>query len=127
MPSHKQVIYCRLLYDGLLYLRAVCAGGGWGTDEEVLAMREEFHLAHEQANFLHRVHASILEPDYVDNDVSFINLAFPVHVRRLGDRLSSQTAALMLEFYEGVPEGMRSRLTWHPSAELRALAARGQA
>jgi hypothetical protein len=103
----------------------VCAGGGWGTDQQVLAMREEFRLAHEQANFLHRVHGSILEPEYVDNDITFINWAFPVHIQRLGDRLGSESAALMLEFYDGVPEGLRSQLEWHPSAEFRQLAGSG--
>jgi hypothetical protein len=33
-----------------------------------------------------------------------------------------EIAALMLEFYEGVPDGMHSQLTWNPSAEFRALA-----
>ncbi|HEU5115981.1 MAG TPA: hypothetical protein VFT74_04825 [Isosphaeraceae bacterium] len=31
-------------------------------------------------------------------------------------------AALMLAFYEDVPESLRLRLTWHPTPELRALA-----
>src|SRR5262249_27628731 len=77
----------------------------------------------EEANLLHHVHCSILEPEYVDNDISFVDWGFRVYVERLGDRLSAETAALMLEFYEGVPEELRSRLEWHPSAELRELAA----
>src|SRR5262245_48461366 len=105
----------------------VCAGGGWGTDGQVRALREEFRIGHEQANFLHRVHSSILEPEYVDNDISFINWAFPVHIQWLGDRLGAETANLMLEFYEGVPETMRSQLEWHPSAEFRSLAKQRQA
>src|SRR5262245_24745902 len=123
MPSRKQVIYCRLLYNGLLHLRMVCSFGSWRTDEEVLAMREEFRIGQEQANFLHHVHISILEPGYVDNDISFINWAFPVHIQRLGDRLDPVSAALMLEFYEGVPGDLRPRLEWHPSAKFRQLAA----
>jgi hypothetical protein len=122
MPSRKQAIYCKLLRNGILHLRMLCAGGAWGTDEQVLAMREEFCFGHELANFLHRVHGSILEPEYVDNDITFINWAFPVHIQRLGDRLDCETAALMLEFYEGVPDSLRSLVTWRPSAEFRQLA-----
>ena len=122
MASAKQEIYRKLLKDGILYLRAVCAGGGWATDEQVLGMRGEFRIGNEIANFLHRVHASILEPEYVDNDISFINWAFPTHIGRLGDRLGADTAALMLQFYEGVPQSMRSGLEWHPTEEFRRLA-----
>lgn len=122
MPSLKQVIYCRLLYDGLLHLRAVCAAGAGGSDEQVLALRKEFELGHQQANFLHRVHGSILDPEYVDNDVTFINWAFSVHIRRMGARLTRETAALMLEFYEGVPDDLRPQLQWHPDAAFRGLA-----
>jgi hypothetical protein len=91
----------------------------------LLALREDLRLAHEQANFLHRVHQSILEPEYVNNDITFINWAFPVHIQRLGDQLDRQTAALMLEFYEAVPDRLRSQLEWHPSAEFRQLAGSG--
>ena len=122
MPTQKQVIYCRLLKAGLLHLRAVCAGGGWGTGEQVSRMREAFRVGNEIANFLHRVPGSVLEPEYVDNDVSFINHAFPVHLKRLGDRLDAETAALMLAFYDGVPESLRPELTRHPGEDLRRLA-----
>lgn len=122
MPTRKQEIYCRLLYDGILELRMICSGGEWGTDEKVLAMREEFQYGNDLANFLHRVPGSILEPGYVDNDITFINLAFPCHIERFGNRLGAETAALMLEFYEGVPDGLRAQLSWHPSAEFRSLA-----
>jgi hypothetical protein len=122
MPSRKQVIYCRLLYHGLLHLRAICGGGAWGTDKEVLALREEFRLGQEHANFLHRVHSSILQPEYVDNDLTFINWAFPVHIQRFGDQLDADTASLMLEFYKGVPDSLRSQLEWHPSPEFLRLA-----
>ena len=122
MPSRKQIIYCRLLHHGILYLRAVCSGGGWGTDEQVLGTRGEFKICYEVANFLHRVHGSILEPGYVDNDITFINHAFPGYVQQMGTHLDAGTAALMLEFYDGVPEVMRRELTWHPGEALRRLA-----
>ena len=85
MASRKQAVYLKLLKDGILYLRAVCAGGSRASDEQGLAMREGFRIGNEMANFLHRVDVSVLEPEYVDNDVSFINYAFPTHVGRMGD------------------------------------------
>ena len=89
-------------------------------------MREEFRLGFEITNFLHRVHGSILEPEYVDNDITFINWAFPTHIGRMGNRLGAETAALMIEFYDGVPEAMRPELTWHPDAALKQLAGRAK-
>lgn len=126
MPSRKQVIYCELLRWGLLHLRAVCAAGVWGTDEDLLGMRTAFEFGREQANFLHRVPGSILEPGYVANDVTFINWAFACHIARVGDGLGPGTAALMLEFYDDVPDELRPQLTWRPSAEFRRLAAQGR-
>ena len=126
MPSRKQVIYCRLLREGILHLRMVCAGGAWGTDEQLLGMRKAFEVGWEQANFLHRAHLSILEPGYTDNDITFINWAFPCHIERLGEWLGAETAALMLEFYDGVPDELRPQLTWHPTPEFRQLAAQRQ-
>ncbi len=127
MPSRKQMIYCQLLRWGILQLRMLCARGAWGTEEQVIVPRDAFKLGWEEANFLHRVHGSILEPEYVDNDITFINWAFPCHIQRFGDQLGAETARLMLEFYEGVPERLRSQLTWHPTPEFRQLAAQSRA
>lgn len=127
MPSRKQVIYTRLLQWGILHLRMLCSRAAHVTAEEVLRLREAFEVGWEQANFLHRVHGSILEPEYVDNDITFINWAFPAHIRRLPDHIGAETAALMLEFYEGVPEHLRSQLTWHPTPEFRQLASQSSA
>src|SRR5262245_55282588 len=106
MPSRKQTIYCELLMWGILHLRMICAGGSNATAEEMFRLREAFEVGWEEANFLHHVHVSILEPEYVDNDISFINWAFPTHIERLGAGLGAGTARLMLEFYEGVPDAL---------------------
>jgi len=127
VATRKQVIYCRLLYNGLLYLRMLCGCADRATAEELAGFQREFEIGSEQANFLHNVHLSILEPEYLDNDITFVNFAFPCHIERLGDRLDSDTAALMLEFYEGVPEALRPRLSWHPGEAFRLLAAQGRA
>jgi hypothetical protein len=56
------------------------------TAEQLPELRRALEGGWEQANFLHRVHGSILEPGYVGNDLSFINWAFPCHIERLGGR-----------------------------------------
>ena len=125
MASRKQEIYARLMYDGLLGLRMLCSSAAWGDPAKLPELKGWFEWGFQQANFLHRVHLSILEPEYVDNDLSFINWAFPVHIERATNGLSQQTAALMLEFYDGVPEALRPQLEWHPTAEFRTQAAGG--
>ena len=125
MPSRKQEIYCELLQWGILHLRLLCgAGEGW-TTEKRFHVRDACEIGWEEANFLHRVHVSILEPEYVDNDISFINWAFPAHIERLGNHLWPEVAKLMLEFYEGVPHTLRPQITWHPTEEFKQLVMQG--
>jgi hypothetical protein len=127
VASRKQLIYCRLLYNGLIHLRMLCGCVNRASAEEIAGLQREFAIGWERANFLHNVHLSILEQEYVDNDITFINFAYPVYIEGLGDRLSPETAGLMLEFYEGVPAALRFQLSWHPSKEFRLLAAQGRA
>lgn len=122
MSTRKQEIYCQFLRRGILNLRFLCAMGTRATPEQLPQLQASLEAGFEQANFLHRVHASILEPEYLDNDISFINFAFPCHIRRLGDHLEAEIATLIVEFYDGVPDHLRSQLSWHPSPNLRALA-----
>ena|ERR1700722_16898473 len=122
MPTRKQEIYCQLLRNGILNLRMLCSWGHCKAAERNPYLSSALDIGWEEANFLHKVPNSILEPEYADNDLSFINWAFPKHIERLGNQLGTETAALMLEFYEGVPIELRSHLIWRPNAEFRALA-----
>jgi hypothetical protein len=122
MASHKQLLYCEFLQFGILRLRVLCGIAEGCRDEDLLGMREAFGLGFEEANLLHHVHCSILEPDYEANDISFINWAFPTHIERVGPHLTADTARRMVEFYDGVPAALRGELTWHPSEALRRLA-----
>ncbi len=122
MSTRKQEIYCQLLRDGILEVRGLCARGDCVIAECLPELCQALEVGWELANFLHNVPSSILEPGYVDNDLTFINWAFPHLIERLGDRLRAEIAPLMLEFYEGVPDNLRAELTWHPSIEFRAMA-----
>lgn len=127
MPTRKQEIYCRLLQHGILALRLVCATDIVSAPEQLPRLQQAMEIGFAHANFLHRVSISILEPEYVDNDISFINWAFPRYVDQLGEHLGAETAALMLEFHEGVPTELQPRLTWRPDDEFRLLAERRNA
>jgi hypothetical protein len=89
----------------------------------VFESREIFRVGAEEANFLHNIHLSILEAEFVENDVGFINFAFPTYIKRLGPRMSQQKARLMIEFCDLVPEHLRGKISWQPSVEFKRLAA----
>lgn len=89
-------------------------------------LRASLRVGFEQANFIHNVHLSILEPTFVRYDISFINLAFPRTINQFGSELSPKVAALMIEFYALVPDDLKSEITWHPSDALRRLAERNE-
>ena len=127
MLNRKQLNSCRLLTEMIQCLHAACVGPGCGASEQVPAMKREFLVGHQSAKLLDLVKGSMFEPEYVASDLSIINWGFPRHIKRLGDQLGADTAALMLEFYERVPKSLCSQLEWHPSEEFRALAQRGHA
>ena len=122
MASRKQEILCELLRSGLLSLRLTCGMGEHLPWWYLLRKREIFRLGWEEANFLHNVHLSISEPEFLGNDLGFINFAFPAHIKRLGSKLSPQKAKLLIEFRDLVPPHLRSQLTWQPSEELKRMA-----
>ena len=80
-------------------------------------------IAWDQANFLHNVHQSILDPEFKEEDVWFINTAFRTLVERLGSWIPQKTAGLMIEFHDLVPPGLREKVTWEPDQELKRRAA----
>src|SRR4051812_37257727 len=97
--SRKQRVYCEMLAYGLLKLRGICSG----ADDEVwwgLHGREQADLGFEVANLLHHVPGSVLEPDFVDDDLRFINIAFHAYVERVGEAVTQDEARLMTEFYD---------------------------
>ena len=122
MVSRKQQILCEFLHGGLVSLRLTCGMGESLSWWSLLRHREIFRIGWEEANFLHNMHLSISEAEFLENDVSFINLAFPAHIKRLGPRISQRKASLMVEFYDLVPQHLRGGVTWRPNEELRRLA-----
>ena len=122
MASRKQQILCELLHSGLVSLRLTCGMGEKLSWWSLLRNREIFRIGWEEANFLHNVPQSILEAEFLENDLGFINFDFPAHVKRLGTRLSRQKASLMIEFYDLVPQHLRGKVTWRPSEELKRFA-----
>ena len=125
--SPKQHIYCRLMYDGFVRLRAHQAWAAHGSWWWLLWHRKIFRQGYALADLLHNLHRSILEPEFGPNDLGFINCAIPVYLKRVGGDIETQMASLFVAFYDAVPEPLRGQLTWHPSAELRQIAVTGYA
>ncbi|HEU5115982.1 MAG TPA: hypothetical protein VFT74_04830 [Isosphaeraceae bacterium] len=76
MASRKQWLYCRFLEMGISRLRVLCGIAEGCSEAELLDMSESFRDRFDVANLLHNIHGSILKPDYVDNDIRFINWEF---------------------------------------------------
>ncbi|MEW6737778.1 MAG: hypothetical protein AB1489_41240 [Acidobacteriota bacterium] len=128
MSSRKQQIYCELLEFGIIRIRTLFSAARSAlkgcSDSTHASVNETLHIGFEEANFLHNINLSILEPDFVENDINFINLAFPWYINTLGQKIVPQVARLMLEFYDLVPVTLRPSLTWHPTKEFREFAKR---
>jgi hypothetical protein len=63
--SRKQEIYREFLQFGLPYLRSVRYVGWWQT-----ARRKALYM---EAEFLHKLYVTILEPEIGDHDIWFLN------------------------------------------------------
>lgn len=121
MESLKQHIYCRLMHHGFVALRmqqSWAADGSWWW---LFRHRKQvFRQGYALANLLHNLHRSILEPEFGENDISFINQAIPAYLREVGSEIELPVVAQLVAFYDAVPEQLCERLTWHPGPELRA-------
>ena len=126
MSSRKQEIYCEILGLGIMHLRSLFSAAKLelkgATEQSLLDLQKTLQQGFDGANFLHNIHLTVLEPDYVEMDLSFINLAFPIYINRLGETIPPQLVELMLEFYDLVPTHLRSQLSWHPSLQFRSYA-----
>ena len=84
----------------------------------------EFRRAFDHLNLIHRIPLSILEREYTDNDISFINDGIRHYVEDRGAEIDGSTAWLLVEFVKSVPDARRAEVTWSPPEALRDLADR---
>jgi hypothetical protein len=105
--SRKQEIYRELLQFGLPYLRGVRHLRWWQT-----ARRQALY---EEAEFLHNLYVTILEPEFVDHDIWFLNHQarwFLTHADPGHAANYYHHRGLIRELFALVPEPLRDKLEW---------------
>jgi hypothetical protein len=110
--SRKQEIYREFLQFGLPCLRGVRYFRWWQTGR-----RRALYV---EVEFLHKLYVSILEPEFVDHDIWFLNhLArwFLTHADPRHAACYCHHQRLIRELFTLVPERLRDKLKWAgPSA-----------
>jgi hypothetical protein len=124
VKSPKQDALCWLIGHGFAILRAIQGSAANGSTAWILEHRSIFHHGFALADLLHRVHGSIVEPGYGDNDITFVNIAIPAYLRAVGEDVDPAVVKRFLAIYDAVPDELRDRLTWQPTPALRQMASR---
>jgi hypothetical protein len=114
--SRKQEIYRELLQFGLPYLRSVQSLRWWQT-----ARRQALYA---EAEFLHNLSVSILEPEFGSHDIWFLNHQarwFFAHADPWHAPCYEHHRRLIRELFALVPKPLRDKLEWagpdHPSGQ----------
>jgi hypothetical protein len=111
--SRKQEIYRELLQFGLPSLRGVRHLRWWQKSR-----RQALYV---EAEFLHNLFVTILEPEFVDHDIWFLNYQarwFLTHADPKQAACYYHHRGLIQELFTLVPEGLRSKLEWSGPDEL---------
>jgi hypothetical protein len=120
----KQSIYRWLIHHGFVALRAREAHAAYGSWWWLLRHRRPFcGYGVALANLLHRLHETVLEPEFTETDLSFLNHAVPRFLQEVGAMADGSLIAMLVQLHDAVPEARRAELTWHPSESQRRLAA----
>jgi hypothetical protein len=104
--SRKQEIYRELLWRLLPHLRTVSSLRWWQT-----ARRVELHA---EAELIHNLPISILEPKFVDHDIWFLNAQAKWYLENAPKNSPNYEAnrAAIKELFGLVPEEMKDKLRW---------------
>ncbi len=105
-------------------LRAIQSSAIGGSPAWISEHRNLFDHGFALADLLHRVHGSILEPEFVDNDVTFINFAIPYYLGSLGKEVDPAIIMRFVAIYDAAPVELRNSLTWQPTPDMRAISSR---
>ena len=105
--SRKQEIYRELLQFGLPSFRAVRHLRWWQR-----ARRQALYV---EAEFLHNLYVTILEPEFVEHDIWFLNNQarwFLSHTDPKHVACYHHHERLIQELFALVPDGLREKLMW---------------
>ncbi|MCX8156929.1 MAG: zinc ABC transporter substrate-binding protein [Verrucomicrobiae bacterium] len=106
--SRKQEIYQEMLRWGLPYIRDVLAQGAWARLKDRSALLE--------AQLLHSLPHSILDPDFTDNDLWFLNHHARAYLTEASPALCRNYdlhRKLIAELFLLVPPPRRAELKWN--------------
>ncbi len=118
--SKKQEIYGALINHGFVQLRvqqSTAASGGWWW--LLRHRRRVFRYGFELANLLHRIGETVINPEFTETDISFINHAIPRFLANKNNHWDARVLDLLVQLYDAVPDEISNRLTWHPSDAMR--------
>ena len=105
--SRKQEIYREFLQFGLPYLRGVRYFRCWQPGRR--------RALYKEAEFLHDLYVTILEPEFVDHDIWFLNHQARWFLTHADPRLAPcyyHHQGLIRELFTLVPERLRGKLEW---------------
>jgi hypothetical protein len=95
----------------------VTARGRWW---KVLRGRRTFNAyGYALANLLHRLHETILDPDFTETDITFLNQAVPQFFSQVSGAEDPTLIAMIVQLHDAVPEPQRPLITWHPNKSQR--------
>jgi len=118
--SIKQEIYGALINHGFVQFRVQQSSAARGSWWCVLRRRRRvFRYGFELANLLHRIGETVINPEFTETDVSFINHAIPRFLADKNNHWDERVLDLLVQLYDAVPDEMSNRLTWHPSDSMR--------
>lgn len=118
MPSDKQEALADLMHWLICLDRGPQSYGPLGR----LFGKRHYARAFEDLNLIHKIPLSILDPDFTQNDIDFINHGISTYVSKVGRGIDSRTAWNLIAVFDSVPEALRSEIRWLPPSWLRDLA-----
>lgn len=105
--SQKQVVYQEILKRGLPFLRKV-----FSLESGDVELRDALRT---ELEFIHNIPVSILDPDFVEHDLWFLNHQAKTFFSSPFAKYSPNYniyAALIRTLFEEVPSELRHRLSW---------------
>jgi hypothetical protein len=106
-PTPKQVVYREMLHWTLPHLRNISTWPWWRR----LCDRSAYF----EAELIHNLPVSMLEPEFLEHDVWFLNVQARSYYQECSPELSdlySVQVKRIRELFSLVPEEMRSKLQW---------------
>jgi hypothetical protein len=117
MPSEKQIALADLMH----WVTCIARGPQTYGPLSRLIRKKAYDRVLADLYLIHKIPLSILDPDYTENDIMFINWGVKNYVMEIGDSIDPRVADNILRIVDGVPGNLRDRITWTVPDWLREL------